>query len=41
VVGKAVKGVRPPRQPIDPSRQRRRNARTRHEALGANLTAVP
>jgi hypothetical protein len=45
MVGEAVKGVRPPSQPIDPSRQpsrqRRRNVRNRHEILGASLTAVP
>ena len=41
MVGEAVKGMRPPSQPIDPSRQRRRNAGSRHVALGASFTAVP
>jgi hypothetical protein len=41
VVCKAMKRVRPPREAIDPESQGRRDARDRHEALGASLTAVP
>jgi hypothetical protein len=41
MVGETVEGVRPSSQPIDSSSQRPRNARNRHDTLGASLTAVP
>jgi hypothetical protein len=37
----AVIQMCPPSEPIDPERQGRRDARSRHKTLGASLTAVP